>query len=560
MCLWLFSQLGGMIHLLTTPPDNMVTQAPLSEQTKVAENDNTPDVPTKGGSPATDPSRSGTGIITSSPEALPRADTTSAAVPEAGEVAQVPVETTQGRVAPVLDAANENPIQPGVGITAPMQPVLDGSPQVAQAAPLPATQQPVVSMPETPVMPDVDSEGRVAVADSTLAPVEPIQPNAPVQDTLPQPNTNQVAVLAPEPEPAPAPVPVPQTTPEPEPVTQPVPQPEPASELAPEPAPAPVVVAEQTPEPAPETPPVPDPAPEIIAQAEPEPAPEISPVAPVQPVEIHKAKPANATGTFGSKVRTNRLPTIGGAQEPATETPETPETAPEESDAPAPEGPAIEIFAAEFENPENRPLMSIILIDEGGARPSLAELQEFPFPVSYVVDANRPDAAAAMSEYRAAGNEVIALAPLPRGATPADVEVSFQTYIATMPEVVALMDTREAVFQSGRQVTTQVAEILAATGHGMITYSRGMNAATQVASREGVPAQLVFREFDNDGQDGRAIKRFLDQAAFRAGQQSGVILVGHTRPETIKAIVEWGLGNKAETVALAPVSAALLAK
>ena len=39
-----------------------------------------------------------------------------------------------------------------------------------------------------------------------------------------------------------------------------------------------------------------------------------------------------------------------------------------------------------------------------------------------------------------------------------------------------------------------------------------------------LPVALVFREFDNAGQDRAAMKRFLDQAAFRAGQQSGVIL------------------------------------
>jgi len=79
-----------------------------------------------------------------------------------------------------------------------------------------------------------------------------------------------------------------------------------------------------------------------------------------------------------------------------------------------------------------------------------------------------------------------------------------------------------------------------------------------VAELAGVPTALVFREFDGAGQDSATIKRFLDQAAFRARQQSGVILVGHIRAATIKALIEWSLGNRASSVALAPVSAALL--
>ena len=253
------------------------------------------------------------------------------------------------------------------------------------------------------------------------------------------------------------------------------------------------------------------------------------------------------------EVKVNRLPTIGGQTEEAT--PEA-EAVPDA----APAGPAITRFAAPFDNSDGRPIMAILLIDEGGARQSVEEMAAFPFPVSYVIDASRPDAAEAMADYRAAGREVVAMMPLPEGAAPQDVEVSFEIYLARMPEVVAAMDTKAAAFQSGRKVASQVAEILADHGMGMITYSKGLNAATQLASREGVPAKLVFREFDNAGQNGAAIQRFLDQAAFRAGQQSGVILVGHNRPDTVTAVLEWGLGNRAATLALAPISAALLAQ
>ena len=56
------------------------------------------------------------------------------------------------------------------------------------------------------------------------------------------------------------------------------------------------------------------------------------------------------------------------------------------------------------------------------------------------------------------------------------------------------------------------------------------------------------------------MRRFLDQAAFRAGQEeAGVIMMGRVRPDTISALLLWGLQDRASRVALAPVSALLLA-
>lgn len=220
--------------------------------------------------------------------------------------------------------------------------------------------------------------------------------------------------------------------------------------------------------------------------------------------------------------------------------------------------PAIRRYAEPFENPENRPMMAIVLLPDPGGDDAPA--QTLPFPVSYAVDASAPDARARMAAYRAAGHEVVALAPLPEGSEPRDVEVAFQSYFDAVPEAVAFLDTPRAQFQSSRKVAAQVAEALAADGQGMITYSRGLNTGLQVAERQGVPVALVFRVIDDAGRKNAAIKRFLDQAAFRAGQMSGVVLIAHDRPETRRALLEWSLGNRASTVSLAPVSAALLAQ
>jgi len=49
----------------------------------------------------------------------------------------------------------------------------------------------------------------------------------------------------------------------------------------------------------------------------------------------------------------------------------------------------------------------------------------------------------------------------------------------------------------------------------------------------------------------------MDQAAFKARQESGVVLLGRVRPDTISALNLWGNANRAGQVAMAPVTAVL---
>ncbi len=364
---------------------------------------------------------------------------------------------------------------------------------------------------------------------------------------------------------------------------EPVPEPEPEPEIVVEEV-VPEVVEDNTQaqiteaEPEPSAPEVPDEEIAPIAESEiavaTPPVPETVPgsdfstpvvVETPKPVEppsepevamVEEPEPAVVSGPAVVVDRTSREPVVDeDVSEPPLEAEAT--GVPPETEL---TGPAIEIYAQAFENPDARPLMAIVLLVDGDAPDAAIPGTPLPFPVSYVVDASKNNATDIMRAFRAGGNEIAILTPLPEGAAPKDVEVAFQTYLAAVPEAVAAMDIPTAVFQSGRSVATQVAEALAASGMGMVTYSRGLNSATQVAEREGVPAALVFRVFDGNGRDAAAIKRFLDQAAFRAGQQTGVILVGQNLPETRAALLEWALGNRASTVALAPLSTVLLAQ
>jgi polysaccharide deacetylase 2 family uncharacterized protein YibQ len=238
------------------------------------------------------------------------------------------------------------------------------------------------------------------------------------------------------------------------------------------------------------------------------------------------------------------------------------------TDAPGPDAaqdtadlPPIQAFAAGFENPDDKPLMAIILIDSGvdltGGPVGLAALQSFPYPLNFAVDARLADAGARMADYRSQGFEVLALLDLPQGATASDAEVSLAAALDAVPEAVGVMEGVGTGVQDSRDASGQITEALKASGHGLVLQSKGLNTAQKLAIRDGVPAGLVFRDFDSAGQTPTVIRRFLDQAAFRAGQEGGVIMLGRVRPDTISALLLWGLQDRAERVALAPISAVL---
>ncbi len=308
-------------------------------------------------------------------------------------------------------------------------------------------------------------------------------------------------------------------------------------------------------------------APAEIAPAEPEAAPTDPQPAPrteerpseaeIAPEPVEETSPEEATdstiGNLATGITTDRLPSVGDTAEPETAAdPEGHDTMPEAA------LPPLERYAAAFENPEGKPLMSIILIDDGSSPLGLQALESFPYPLSFAVDAGWEGATEAMATYRAAGFEVLAMVNLPDGAGPQDAEVAMQVVFERLPEVVAVIEGTDTGLQTNRQAAGQLAPILLESGHGAVFFPRGLNTAQQLLAREGVPAVTSFRDFDASGQTATVIRRFLDQAAFKAVQEdAGVVMVGRLRPDTVSALLLWGLQDRAERVALAPISALL---
>jgi polysaccharide deacetylase 2 family uncharacterized protein YibQ len=109
-------------------------------------------------------------------------------------------------------------------------------------------------------------------------------------------------------------------------------------------------------------------------------------------------------------------------------------------------------------------------------------------------------------------------------------------------------------------VTDQVMNVLASQGRGFVTVSQGLNMAVRAAEQAGVPAAVVYTDLDDDDQDARVVRRFVDQAAFRTRQESGVVLVGRMRPDTISALILWGSTSQDDQIAIVPLSAVLRAQ
>ncbi|MFX0540507.1 divergent polysaccharide deacetylase family protein [Roseovarius sp. S4756] len=261
------------------------------------------------------------------------------------------------------------------------------------------------------------------------------------------------------------------------------------------------------------------------------------------------AMPSGTIGDIAEDIETNRLPSVG---------PEPVELEIEE----VPEDPrAIARNAAPFDNPEGKPLMAIVLIDNGSSPIGLEALDAFPYPLSFAVDAMRPDAAEAMARYRDAGFEVLAMADLPESADARDAEAVMQTVFAAVPEAVGVLEGSGTGLQISRDASEQLVPILLESGHGLVLFAKGLQTAPKLIAREGVPVGTIFRDFDSNDQSATVIRRFLDQAAFKAGRdEEGVIMLGRLRADTISALLLWGLQDRASRVALAPISAVLLAE
>lgn len=528
------------------------------------------------------------------------------AMPQGDEApSAVPVTVNDSAVAPAQSDSAEVPASPDQKTGTQMATAPESATTQEPAAeplsadpPVTAAETPPVALTDAPATPEGNTAAEVtgavpapspdatpaaevaaaprlsADADTTLsAPPQPAEPPARPLDeapadqlasadtgaeataTLPQTNTSgePAASLprapgAPKAETAPSAAelpPPPPLTPEEEALLQPLPdaeiaEPAQTTEAAPEPQ-----IADATPF-------------EPPATDAPAPLPPVSAGEPADPLPRAEGLTDQAEG-----VVTGRLPRIGAAESaPAAET--STETTTETTTGATPEVavidpqglPPLERYARPFENPDAKPLFAILLVDDGKGDVNRAELAALSLPLTIVIDPLSEGAAAREAIWRAGGQEVVlSVSGIPAGATASDLEQTFQQLLDRLPESLAVIDPDGRMFQDNRPLATMVVPILKAEGMGLVTYDRGLNAADQVARRDGLGSTRIFRRLDAEDEAAPVIRRYLDRAAFKAAQEGQVAVIGALRGETIKAVMEWAVEGRSATVALAPVSA-----
>ncbi|MGC9368372.1 MAG: divergent polysaccharide deacetylase family protein [Paracoccaceae bacterium] len=510
------------------------------------------------------------------PEAEPAAE---APDETAAEAAAEPVAETPE--APAADAAKGSTADAPEEAPPALEPAPapDAAPQAPLEAPAPAPGTPPVTggvelppgsefnrpKPEGEArLPGTDAQPAPGPAPAVSAPDAAEITSAPRPDTTPAETPEAVAdtpaAIAPPPAEEEAPAlatgeeqPV---LPSPAAIEPEAPEAETVPEVPPAPTPAPEPEPEMQPQPEPETQPAPEPVEPVEGgergEAAPDPGtgPEVASGGPVPAGMIGEAPEAIRVPAPGAEIAkpdvvTGRLPSIGAKQEAA----------------PAADLGALARHAVPFTPEPGKPLFSVILVDTGEAGLDRAALTTFSFPVTFAIDATRPDAAEAMAQYRAAGFEVILLpGPIEAGATEEELDAKMSEAFGTVPEAVAVLEGRRGGLHANRGLLGAFTGLLGDSGHGFVAFDKALNTAAHLAQSDGIPTATIFRRLDAERESAPVIKRYLDRAVFKAEQDGQVVMLGHSYPDTVTALFSWAIEGKGTEVNLAPISAVLRAE
>ncbi len=284
--------------------------------------------------------------------------------------------------------------------------------------------------------------------------------------------------------------------------------------------------------------------------------PTIEPEEPEAPVEEVVEEAVEDEGIKIGQKPSSSLPSI---------TPEEPEVTTPDAKEEVQDGNALEFNATAFEG-SDRPLMGVILQDIGDKGLKIEDLKKLNAPITIAIDADMQNASERALAYKAAGFEVVAMAPSDRTAAlniarnSQEVNDALDVLFTSVPNAIGMIDNPLAKLQKNSRTSDVVVDNFVETGHGLITYAKGLNSVDRSAKSKGVKASKVSRILDANRENKALMLRYLDRVSLDAGRDGEVIILGTTSKETVAVLAGWIFSSKGQSVAIAPASAVLLGK
>lgn len=210
--------------------------------------------------------------------------------------------------------------------------------------------------------------------------------------------------------------------------------------------------------------------------------------------------------------------------------------------------------------------MGVILRDIGDKGLAVEKLKKLNTPITIAILYDAPNASERALEYHAAGFEVIAMAsdnrnsPLNAARNTKQIQDAMNVAFNTVPNAIGILDSAQAKIQKNGRTSKVIVGIFIESGHGLITYSKGLNSVDREAKSVGVRTGKISRKLDENRENKALMGRYLDRVSLDAGRDGSVIVLGTTAKETVAALAGWLLSSKGQSVAIAPASAVLLGK
>lgn len=215
------------------------------------------------------------------------------------------------------------------------------------------------------------------------------------------------------------------------------------------------------------------------------------------------------------------------------ETSADPPAAPAQEDA----EPALDRFSVPFAPAGDRPLLAVILRDQGAAP---LDLSGVALPLSLAIDPSLADAAARAEAYRMAGREVAIYA----GAlAPGEVPQAIQA----VPGALGVLESAAPPAARTRSIRAEIE----ARGQALIVPARGLNSGVRAAREAGLAALSLDARADRLSE----LRRALERAVISAERTGFAVIEAPADPAVLVALQAWSASARGQQVEFAPLSA-----